>query len=71
MKPIKKVMLKGKAILLAATVLAGAVAATGCNAQIKASGISVDSLEVNASGDESIDVTVNTVSDRSESSEMK
>ena len=69
MKPIKKVMLNGKAILLAATVLAGAVAATGCNAQIKASGISVDSLEVNASGDESIDVTVNTVSDRSESSE--
>lgn len=68
MKPIKKVMLNGKAILLAATVLAGAVAATGCNAQVKASGISIDSVEVNASGDESIDVTVNTVSDSSESS---
>lgn len=69
MKPIKKVMLNGKAILLAATVLAGAVAATGCNAQVKASGISVDSLEVNASGDESVDVSVNTVSDSSLSSD--
>ena len=69
MKPIKKVMLNGKAILLATTVLAGAVAATGCNAQVKASGISIDSLEVNASGDESVDVSVNTVSDSSLSSD--
>lgn len=73
MKPVDKgtIKSKNKALMLAAVLLAGtvAVSSTGCKGEIKASGISIDSLEIKASGDEDVNVDVNVTEDAGTSEE--
>ena len=53
------IKLKNKVMMLAAMILAGtvAVSSAGCKGEIKASGISIDSVEIKASDDADVDAT--------------